>query len=44
MAGGDVGFEDGDFVVEVGGAGSEGGVVGGDGLGVGGLGEEGVGG
>ena len=43
MAGGDVGFEDGNFVVEVGWAGGEGGVVGGDGLGVGGLGEEGVG-
>ena len=43
MAGGDVGFEDGDFVVKVGRAGSEGGVIGGDGLGVGGLGEEGVG-
>ena len=44
MAGRDVGFEDSDFVVEVGGAGGEGGVVGRDGLGVGGLGEEGVGG
>ena len=44
MAGGDVGFEDGDFVVEVGRTRSEGGIVGGDGLGVGGLGEEGVGG
>ena len=34
MAGGDVRFEDGDFVVEVGRAGGESGVVGGAGLGV----------